>query len=374
MYDNSWAFYFGPLWFCIIFITIVMASIYRAVRKRELDTIAADAQQADVYADAGNQVLSSVVQDPKRRSFLLQTTRVQKQARNSSIVLPKSMAQMFQLSESFKVSSGAEQADANYVLETIETFKSANNQNLEANSFGSRAVFQQALYYTLAFYATFTFATLNRLLQQFTGTTFFGVIYLHAFMIPLQGFFNVLIYRRAYFFRLKQRNPHMSGSELLRYTWRWSFLGPPPDNKERDQTGRASRNGTGQSASMTSSTADKPDLKSANLEPNPDDDGFSDNNLREAQFADDAVDPPIADDFSSDMTADVLMSYAEFPNMLTEDSVMVATQYPTMIGQDSSSGMATSDIPPSSPRARQEKVTIAMFRQSSIDTLRASSS
>jgi hypothetical protein len=325
MHDNSWAFYFAPLWFCILFITIVMASVYRAVRKRELDAIAADAQQADEYGDVGNQVLSSVVQDPTRSLSLLQTTRVQ-MARKSSIVLPKSMVQMFQPSESFKVSSGAEQADANYVLETIETFKSANNQNLEANSFGSRAVFQQALYYTLAFYATFTFATLNRALQQVTDRTFFGVIYLHSFFIPLQGFFNVLIYRHAYFFRLKQRNPHMSGSELFRYTWRWSFLGPPPDTKERGQIGRASRNGTGKSAFVTSATADKPDLKSANLEPNPD--------LRAAQVADDALDP-IGGDFSSDLTADVLMSYAEFPNMLTEDAVMVATQYPTMIGQDS---------------------------------------
>jgi hypothetical protein len=88
-------------------------------------------------------------------------------------------------------------------------------------------------------------------------------------------------------------------------------------------------------------------MKSTNLDLNSDD-GSSGNNLRAVQVADDTLDS-VGDNFSSDLTADVLMTYAEFPNMLREDAVMVATQYPTMIGQDSYFEMATSDVPQSFP-------------------------
>ena len=93
--------------------------------------------------------------------------------------------------------------ETEYVLQTIESYISANEQasSSEMGSFGSRAVFRQSLYYTLGFYMTFLFATVNRILQQVTGKTYFPIILLHSFFIPLQGLFNRTS-DSGFFFRL----------------------------------------------------------------------------------------------------------------------------------------------------------------------------
>ena len=127
--------------------------------------------------------------------------------------------------------------EAEDVLAAIEALPSAQKQNVENNAYGSRAVYTQSLFYTLAFFATFTFATINRIGQQVTGDTHFAIIVLHVTFIPLQGFFNAVVYRRNLYMRLKQRHPHLPRGELLRRTWRWTFLGPPTES-------RTSRKGT----------------------------------------------------------------------------------------------------------------------------------
>jgi hypothetical protein len=129
------------------------------------------------------------------------------------------------------------------VMAAIESFPSARKQNVENNNaFGSRAVYTQSLLYTLTFFATYTFATINRIVQQLTGETYFIIIALHVTFIPLQGFFNVVVYRRDVYIRLKQRHPHMTQGELLRRTWRWTFLGPPA--KECSSSSKRLRKGS----------------------------------------------------------------------------------------------------------------------------------
>lgn len=51
----------------------------------------------------------------------------------------------------------------------------------------SRRVAGQALWYVLAFFMTFLFSTINRLLQLVLGHTFFPLVCLHATFDPLQG-------------------------------------------------------------------------------------------------------------------------------------------------------------------------------------------
>jgi len=114
--------------------------------------------------------------------------------------------------------------DADQVLDAIGGFSSVKEQrSVESNKLGSRAVFRQSLYYTLSFYAAFAFPTLNRILEL-NGYEFFWAFLLHATCIPLQGFFNLLVYRYPFYRRLKQRHPGMSRWQRIRQSARWSFL------------------------------------------------------------------------------------------------------------------------------------------------------
>jgi hypothetical protein len=230
------------------------------------------------------------------------------------------------------------------VLETIETFTSARHQNVEANTFGSRVVFQQSLWYTAAFYASYTFPTINRVFQQVYGSSPYALLLLHAIFLPLQGFFNVLIYRYAFFHRLKQRHPEMPFWELFHLTYRWSFLGPPPDPTARSHAETVeSRDNTATPASQGSAvaSADGARARVASYDRNSDDISVYNDDV---EFTDNALDPS-GDKLISTVMEDLMMSYAEFPNMLAEESVMVSTQYPTMIWEDSYSGMAASELP-----------------------------
>jgi hypothetical protein len=108
-----------------------------------------------------------------------------------SLLIPAKMAEMFKKSlTDVNDQNPISPDEAQQVLQSIEALPSAVSQAVETNHFGSNAVFRQSVYYTCAFYVTFTFATVNRLVQEFTGKTYFPIILLHCIFIPLQGFFN----------------------------------------------------------------------------------------------------------------------------------------------------------------------------------------
>ena len=91
--------------------------------------------------------------------------------------------------------SGGGVLNADQVMEAIGGFTSVKEQqSVESNKLGSRAVFRQSLYYTLSFYAVYAFPTLNRILELH-GYDFFIIFLLHATTIPLQGFLNLVVYR-----------------------------------------------------------------------------------------------------------------------------------------------------------------------------------
>jgi hypothetical protein len=83
-------------------------------------------------------------------------------------------------------------------------------------------VFHQALCYLGAFYMTHVFSTINRILQQRRGESYFALIVLHAFFDPLQGFLNFLVYRRPRY--LRHRKHDMTRSQAIKRTLKWSWL------------------------------------------------------------------------------------------------------------------------------------------------------
>ena len=125
--------------------------------------------------------------------------------------------------------------DREIVMGFLEALPSVKEQTTETNAFGSRAVYEQSLFYTLAFWVTFTPATINRVVQMVTGNTYFPIILLHVIFIPTQGLFNALVYRRNAYVALKQRYPNMPYDALIKRVWRWSFLGPPRGADQDDK-------------------------------------------------------------------------------------------------------------------------------------------
>ena len=72
---------------------------------------------------------------------------------------------------------------------------------------------QQAAMYLMAFVVTHIWSTINRILQQMCTSgqrTVFGLVVMHAFFDPLQGFLNFLVYQRARYLQIRRLEPASS--------------------------------------------------------------------------------------------------------------------------------------------------------------------
>lgn len=325
---NRWALYYVPLWIVIVLITIIMVVVYHATKKRETNVIV---EAANALSPASNtserSFYSRGASNRQRPSF----------TRGNSLLLPEPMADAFRRASrnnsarNNSVRSSANSFDLAQVLEAIDGFASVKEQSIEANAFGTRAVFTQSLFYTLSFYAAFLFPTINRILES-RGHTIFWAYYLHATFIPLQGFFNVLIYRHSFFHRLKQRNPHMTNWELLWWSCRWSFLGPP----------RVSRKSM---PNIDEDTILENCLDSGILPTDTDDSAIRPpespsmrgslvlQSIADDMLSFDAVET--GDDWYNRMELNMFAMYSEFPNALTEETVMMPTDFPNVLNRSS---------------------------------------
>lgn len=142
--DNAeifrWAFFFGPLWAAILGTMVTMYMLWRAVNQQE--------KKASMWtfasaASHGSDVVS-LHETPEGR-----LTREQMKLKQEK---------------------------------SVKKYRKSN------------MVAWQAFRYVGVFWLTWIFGTLNRLLQLFLGRSYFGIMALHAFFVPLQGFFNFLVY------------------------------------------------------------------------------------------------------------------------------------------------------------------------------------
>ena len=220
-----WMFYYAPLWFCIVFVTGTMLLVYRTVRQRELRTISESESEESTHSNRRDYMKSSFIRrssnngsrqpseystnerqshHSQRQQWSKERTTVNKIAsspvivtdmyvNSSSGVLISKPLNSSRKNEKESIGNRKENRKndniAN-VLQTIASFATASQQAIETSSFCTHAVYKQALYYTLAFYLTFLFGTVNRLIQTFLGVTFFPIIFLQCVTVPLQGFFN----------------------------------------------------------------------------------------------------------------------------------------------------------------------------------------
>lgn len=80
----------------------------------------------------------------------------------------------------------------------------------------SYEVFQQSLWYLGVFYITHVWSTSNRTIQMLNnGDTYYGLIVIHSFFDPLQGFLNYLVYQRPRYLRIRAASPHLTAWQAM---------------------------------------------------------------------------------------------------------------------------------------------------------------
>lgn len=398
--DNAWifrwAFYFVPLWAIIILVTIIMASVYLSVRKKEKEALAdflphdgerRPASAVDSITPTMEKTTNATLQPPissvrkgpekakcnehqkgppppmkptvdgakhkKRPSIMkVMSDRLLLTGSDNTMLVPRGLMHLIGGGSGnsdvhrVSMSNSIDTKDIDYVVETIEEYTSARCQVMELNQFGTKVVFQQFILYTLGFYICYTFATINRIVEHVTGTSYFGLLFIHVILIPLQGLFNVLVYRYGYYFRLQQRYPDMTRWELFEYIWRWSFMGPPrnlspgtnnssvpPLPTSPSTRNKAHSNGILNSVEIIESTSPYPEVAEYQ------------GSEAGSEILDQADTVNILDDGLEEtptpvgnMMADMLYKYSEYPSMASggEDMVLVTTAFPTMVGRHSS--------------------------------------
>jgi hypothetical protein len=172
--DNAWiyrwAFYYAPLWCCILGLMGLMFAVYFTVHNLELQS-----QKFNVR----NKTYSTVV--------LATSLDTSGHGPNPGM------------------SSGAS-----------VTSHTPRQGLIKPPQSKSRRVAIQALWYVGAFYLTFTFATMTRLTQQLAGKTYFPMLLLHTIFDPAQGFFNYIVYIRPRYLSFRDRHPDTGFWETMK--------------------------------------------------------------------------------------------------------------------------------------------------------------
>ncbi|CAB9502046.1 expressed unknown protein [Seminavis robusta] len=115
-------------------------------------------------------------------------------------------------------------------------------------------VFHQAVFYMGAFYLTHVWSTTNRIIQQLNGgSTVYGLILIHSFFDPFQGFMNFLCYQRPRYLRERKQNSELGRWFAVKRILRFSFL-PDPDVSETEVLFQ-------QAASRSQQSSKGPDLR-----------------------------------------------------------------------------------------------------------------
>lgn len=94
--------------------------------------------------------------------------------------------------------------------------ESGRSNNVPQRIDHSRRFANQAMFYVLSFWLTWLFPTCTRISQFITGgSSPFAFIALFCIFIPLQGFFNVIVYLRPRYLKFKKEHSDKNICQLL---------------------------------------------------------------------------------------------------------------------------------------------------------------
>eukprot|EP00523_Entomoneis_sp_CCMP467_P020983 CAMPEP_0168851166 /NCGR_PEP_ID=MMETSP0727-20121128/12268_1 /TAXON_ID=265536 /ORGANISM="Amphiprora sp., Strain CCMP467" /LENGTH=576 /DNA_ID=CAMNT_0008905143 /DNA_START=181 /DNA_END=1912 /DNA_ORIENTATION=+ len=215
--DNAWiyrwAFFYAMMWFCLLFTSVCTIMVARKVytvdqtslkyRRPEISgplAVENSTAPGTNEQDTNNEPGTENGRDNKRASFI----------KSVSGSLTRATSRLGSIRDSHK------------------RFAENNARTME--------IFKQAVWYVLAFYLTYCWSFVSRLLAQILGHTFYGLMILHSFFDPLQGFLNFFIYQRPRYLRERKDHPHLSRWQCFGNILRLTKYGPPPSRKSSSQT------------------------------------------------------------------------------------------------------------------------------------------
>ncbi|KAL3906103.1 MAG: hypothetical protein SGARI_004153 [Bacillariaceae sp.] len=207
--------------------------------------------------------------------------------------------------------------DIKHVMEVVEDFPSAAKQYTAAYQFASRIIVAQCLAYTVAFFLAWTASS--------------------GFFEPLQGLFNVLVYRFGYYLRLRAAEQHLSRWEVFKLTWTWSFVGTHRDSFERKsmasngiEVSRRARSSITPSARasiqsrITKGSSAKESYMSSSRGSAIEGSGLKVNVCHDDAYA-------TAQDHVHSLMGQLMFDYTENPSLINQKMVVIQTDFPQFV-------------------------------------------
>jgi hypothetical protein len=180
-YIYRWAFMYGPIWICFLFVLSALRSVFQGVRLQE-------------------QRMKKYVTRPSITSY---NGKVDESSYRDDDYSQPSTSNV----------SGCLQRRLDRISNYWQHFPR------------TRQVMAQTLCYVGAFFLANIFSTIYRVVQQRQGgdppSPIFGLAVLEAFFQPLQGFLIFLAYRRPTYLRLRKQWPHKSRFFAIRQGLEW---------------------------------------------------------------------------------------------------------------------------------------------------------
>ena len=120
----------------------------------------------------------------------------------------------------------------------------------------SRKVTGQALRFVGVFYLTWTFATINRIIEQANGQSYFWLMCLHTVFVPLQGFFNYFVFMYPKFKRWRRERRKKAGqSKVSSFQYRHSGMAVNFISRLRQSASMSSVTGSKRGGSASAANA-----------------------------------------------------------------------------------------------------------------------
>ncbi|KAL7557305.1 hypothetical protein ACA910_016265 [Epithemia clementina (nom. ined.)] len=256
--DNAWiyrwVFYFAPLWFCILVATICTIKVYSKVQRYDQRSLRYRKPENGSFmgirwvdnAGGAGQSRQSIVLSRKCSSQKMEadarSIRDEEDCRSdrslddfgAGVSPAPRLDGLEQIAEEevddeAVPASTLQQKSPKFAI-TVERFRRwrEHRQQFAKDNPRTTEVRQQALWYLLAFYITHIWSTTNRIIQQSNhGKTYFGLILVHSFFDPLQGFLNFLVYQRPRYLRVRKQYPALTRLEAIKQVLRFSYLPAP---------------------------------------------------------------------------------------------------------------------------------------------------
>lgn len=182
-----WAIYYGPVWFCVLTITLNMAVVSYLVWAKEKASLRFRFGHRSNPATSTASSAGSAELDPS--TSFGGTPSVTSPSVNESVA--------------GHIKSGKSLA-AYFAKKRAKKQKQKQRQGLASQ------VFWQAFYYVLGFYITWIFPTILRMKQTLGKPVPYWILLAMSILLPLQGFFNFLVYVRPRVVQYQNRHPEKS--------------------------------------------------------------------------------------------------------------------------------------------------------------------